>query len=211
MRAAVASMLLVVGCAVGTPAGHGADGGAVQTICPGHPSQCSGKCCGTLCLDTMNDPRNCGDCGNVCATGTICSGGHCGCPPNGLACGMGQTCCGSLGCVSLDSDIRNCGACGNLCGAGATCSGGKCVCGGVTCSAGQVCCNGACASSCGGMSTPDMASGGGSAPPAGFCSCSDKCAKTFTHECVDTNCCWENAFLFMTCKPTGSCAPFIYQ
>ena len=40
-------------------------------------------------------------------------------------CSLGQSCCGSLGCVSLQSDIRNCGDCGTRCPDGATCAGGS--------------------------------------------------------------------------------------
>jgi hypothetical protein len=204
----VFALSLVAGCGTPLP-NHAVDGGS-QTICPDHPGQCAGKCCGTQCLDTMSDPRNCGDCNQQCPMGTICFGGHCGCPPNGLACGGGQTCCGSLGCVSLDSDIRNCGGCGVTCGDGAVCSGGKCLCGGVMCPSGQTCCGGACAASCGSTAMPDMAMTAGG-PPAGSCTCSDKCAMTFTKQCVNTDCCWENAFLFMTCKPSTTCAPWTYK
>jgi hypothetical protein len=127
MRVCLVLMLLVVGCGVDIPM-HFDDGGSgtQQTICPAHPDHCAGTCCGNECLDTMNDPHNCGTCGMTCASGSICVGGHCGCPPNGLPCGSGQTCCGMLGCVSLDSDIRNCGSCGHHCDNGMSCSGGTC-------------------------------------------------------------------------------------
>jgi hypothetical protein len=120
-------LLCLVGCGVNTPI-HTSDGGGgnVQTICPAHPEQCGGTCCGTECLDTSNDPRHCGDCTTTCGTGMICLGGHCGCPPNGIACGMGQTCCGMSGCASLDSDIRNCGGCGHACDPGQLCMSGMC-------------------------------------------------------------------------------------
>jgi hypothetical protein len=36
-------------------------------------------CCGSECADTQRDPRNCGSCGNVCASG-VCGGGICALP-----------------------------------------------------------------------------------------------------------------------------------
>lgn len=206
---AVVVCLLAGGCASSRPAGS-LDGGVGQSICPAHPEQCSGTCCGDQCLDTAADPNHCGGCGNRCPSGTICSGGHCGCPPSGAACGMGQTCCGGLGCVSLQSDIRNCGSCGRKCGDGATCDNGTCKCGGVECPTGQTCCNGACAPSCGGMSTPDMADANNGAP-AGFCGCADHCANDPLHECVGPNCCYVDAFITQTCSYSLSCAPYAYQ
>src|SRR5262249_25059225 len=109
-------------------------GGVVgQGICPTHPDQCGGKCCGAICQDVMHDPQNCGDCGTVCPVGPVCLGGSGGCPPHGDKCSLGQSCCGSLGCVSMASDIRNCGACGTRCPDGATCAGGACMCNGQPC------------------------------------------------------------------------------
>jgi hypothetical protein len=34
---------------------------------------------GRICVDLQSDPRNCGSCGNVCASG-ICSRGVCALP-----------------------------------------------------------------------------------------------------------------------------------
>lgn len=56
---------------------------------------------------TVNDPKNCGFCGNACKDGVLCWRGACGCP-------NGYTQCGD-DCKKLDSDRDNCGACGNLC------------------------------------------------------------------------------------------------
>jgi hypothetical protein len=103
--------LALAGC--GASGRNGSNPG--QGICPAHPSQCSGKCCGDKCIDVARDPFNCGDCGVACPTGTVCLGGACGCPPFGDKCSLGQSCCGALGCVSLQSDIRNCGGCGVRC------------------------------------------------------------------------------------------------
>jgi hypothetical protein len=181
------------------------DMGSGSFICPDHPENCQGKCCGSTCTDTMTDAYNCGTCGNKCPMGLVCKGGTCGCLPSGVACGMGQTCCPNTGCHSLDSDVNNCGGCGSsfACGTGAKCMSGKCVCGGVTCAAGQSCCNGVCASTCMSSSTPDMAmSSGGTGP---LCDCTglmlisnpfdptappDQCPAT--HMCVKKDCCQED-------------------
>jgi hypothetical protein len=205
MLVAIAAAIAVAGCE--KPSTRG-DGGNGQSICPDHAEQCSGKCCGSQCLDVMRDPLNCGDCGMPCPMGQVCHGGHCGCPPAGIACGFGQTCCGGLGCVNLDNDIRNCGICGNKCGDGAVCDHGTCKCGGVVCPGGQTCCGGTCMASCGG--TPvDMAGSNNGAPP-GYCGCADHCATDPNKECVAPNCCWFQAFVAQTCMPSTTCAPYVY-
>jgi hypothetical protein len=58
--------------------------------------------------NVVTDANNCGACGNVCAAGTACIDGKCGCPTGQIACN------GS--CVDPLTDDYNCGACGNACG-----------------------------------------------------------------------------------------------
>ena len=184
--------VLVVGAA---PCGCGVDGrngGVVgQGICPGHPDQCGGKCCGTTCTDVPHDPRNCGDCGTVCNAGTVCLGGSCGCPPHGDKCSLGQSCCGALGCVSLDSDIRNCGNCGTRCPDGATCAGGQCMCSGAACA-------------------PMIDPVGEGAVPPGFCTCSDACATDTTRTCIGMDCCYAD-YVAGKCSPSTSCGTWTYK
>ncbi len=75
----------------------------------------------SLCRNTSDDPANCGECGNVCAAGLVCSDGECI-----LNCGDGLTYCGGQ-CVSLDSHDWHCGGCGAECPHGTACSGGQCL------------------------------------------------------------------------------------
>lgn len=57
--------------------------------------------------NVVTDPKNCGACGNVCAAGTPCIDGKCGCPPGKIACfGM---------CVDPQTDDNHCGGCGIQC------------------------------------------------------------------------------------------------
>ncbi|HLK35315.1 MAG TPA: hypothetical protein VKU41_01100 [Polyangiaceae bacterium] len=82
----------------------------------------AGRICGTRCVDTQNDPANCGDCSVVCANmipGTVCVLGHCQCPGDGGV----QVC--SNTCVDTSSDPSNCGFCGHNC-QGNACMAGLC-------------------------------------------------------------------------------------
>src|SRR5579859_8045433 len=117
-------------------------------ICPNHPENCQGTCCGEKCLNTSIDVNNCGGCNAACSGGTVCMGGKCGCLPSGAPCAMSQTCCPNAGCANLMNDLRNCGKCGNVCMNGATCVNGACSCGGMTCGGTDVCCNGTCQATC---------------------------------------------------------------
>ena len=101
-------------------------------------------CCGGKCIDLRNDPKHCGDCNVVCASG-LCVNGLC-CPPGATKCGnacCSFTCCGGNTCVDTRHDINNCGSCGNKCNASQcqTCQNGTCV---FRCTNGQVCQNGTC-------------------------------------------------------------------
>jgi len=74
--------------------------------------------CGNFCVDTNNDPSNCGTCSNTCASGEVCSSGSCL-----LQCPAGQTNCSGT-CTNTDYDPNNCGSCANVC-TGA-CTAGTC-------------------------------------------------------------------------------------
>jgi hypothetical protein len=82
-------------------------------------------CCSGSCVDRLEDPNNCGACGNVCEPGpneyADCLDGECV-----YTCVEGAVRCNGT-CTFLDSDPNNCGACGNVCG-GTTpyCDGGTC-------------------------------------------------------------------------------------
>jgi hypothetical protein len=116
------------------------------------------KLCDGRCLDTSDDPKNCGACGRSCGTGA-CIDGQC-CDTGWAACGGKCTAvfydrynCGSCGnvcpngqcasgsccpegfmacqgdlCMNVAVDYANCGACGHICGLGQSCKNGVCVC-----------------------------------------------------------------------------------
>jgi hypothetical protein len=84
-------------------------------------------------IDTGLDEKNCGDCGNECAPGEICSGdGVCTlvCPPNQVAC--------SGDCIDPKTERR-------FCGASADCLGEN---QGRTCAPGEYCADGVCSTMC---------------------------------------------------------------
>jgi len=59
------------------------------------------QCCNAACVDTYNDPTNCGSCGHHCDGQTnFCNNGHCEAPPCfGTTCTNGS-CCGNSCCDS---------------------------------------------------------------------------------------------------------------
>ena len=103
--------------------------------------------CEGICVDTMNNVYNCGECGVNCADGEVCVSGNCE-----LYCPGGLDECNG-GCVNLQTDRANCGTCGNGCEAGEVCSAGSCE---LSCHAGLDECDGVCVdtendpSNCGG-------------------------------------------------------------
>jgi hypothetical protein len=194
--------LVLAGACAGTntPSGGGGDmAGGPQGVCPNFPQQCGGECCGSECIDTSNDFRHCGGCNNACSMGNLCQGGRCGCPPSGIACPAGQSCCGPDGCKNLQNDVKNCGGCRKACAFGETCDNGQCKCGaGPACTGGLSCCNNACSASC---TPPDMAT---PPPDGGGSNC---CPGGCIFFCVGQNCCYEDAIL-MTCTPDPACIGF---
>jgi len=114
-----------------------------QACVTGTPATCI---CGTgasaVCTNTNTDAKNCGGCGNACATGLVCASGQCGCS------GSLTLCSGK--CVDTGTDPANCGACGRTCSSSQSCSGGSCTttCTGLTCG-GQCCSGPACCGSSG--------------------------------------------------------------
>ena len=95
----------------------------LSTACPPKPGavcQSPKTSCGSECVDETTDPRNCGGCGQACASGQSCVAGAC-------SCGATDVACGSL-CVDPKADPTNCGGCGQACLSGAYCDGGSCAC-----------------------------------------------------------------------------------
>jgi hypothetical protein len=98
----------------------------------GAPSNCgSGRVvCGDQCVQTQNDPRNCGGCGYVCPTVafSVATCHHSTCIYENCIAGHAD-CDGDLltGCeTDTLNNSANCGACGRACGAGVLCVAGHC-------------------------------------------------------------------------------------
>src|SRR5208283_1881221 len=117
------------------PTGQTCGGGGVANVCGGCPT--GDVVCAGACVNTTNNPSNCGTCGNACAAGEACVAGVCTCP-------SGQVFCGNA-CVNETSDPNNCGACGHACASGQGCTSGVCgttgaaVCGNGIREAGEQC------------------------------------------------------------------------
>ena len=89
-------------------------------------ASCADTICANQCVNTFDDPNNCGACGKVCSTQisnatSACVNGSCR-----IVCNPGLTQCSNQ-CVNTSNDSNNCGACGNKCSTGQICSGGVCV------------------------------------------------------------------------------------
>jgi len=95
-------------------------------VCNSGYTNCAGPYGDVTCVNTGNDPNNCGSCGRVCmapANGTVtCSDGQC--IPH---CNRGYVNC-SGSCTDTLTDPNNCGACGTICTGGQKCEQGSCEC-----------------------------------------------------------------------------------
>lgn len=85
------------GSTSGSGGGSGSSSGG-----PGCGTMCNMpgfQCCSNACVDTFNDPTNCGSCGHHCdGTTNYCNNGHCEAPPcYGVTC-TGGSCCGMSCC-----------------------------------------------------------------------------------------------------------------
>ena len=100
--------------------------------CPGELTACDGTC-----YSLKTDNTHCGECGNACTGGKICSGGKClvNCPPGQQLCTAGT----QEYCAEVDKDINNCGSCGQKCATGEVCNTGTC---GLSCPPGLSKCGG---------------------------------------------------------------------
>ncbi len=119
--------------------------------CPADPAVPHQLRCGESCVDYLNDPDNCGACGNVCGDGTCCSNGNCV-----SLCAEGDLWCTDE-CADVQDDSSNCGGCGIVCGDGTCCNNGTCD---SLCGESQVWCDNLCvdfqndSGSCGSCGTP---------------------------------------------------------
>ncbi len=216
LAAATALSISLVGCG-----GNPKPGGPVDMAGAACAHCAAGGCCNGKCVDVMTDKNNCGHCGMVCATGSSCVGGACGCKSGNTntTCGAGQTCCpNGLGCKNTSNDAENCGACNHACNMGEECTSGTCRCGGgPACTNGQACCNGACTdvngsdvNNCGACGN---VCGMGQTCNAGFCSGQNPpddggmgncmCQKMCQLGCL-FGCCGED-LLQGTCTPDMNC------
>src|SRR5262249_22447014 len=89
------------------------------TTCVTGFGDCNGQSGDGCEVDTNKDPKTCGTCGNVCASG-VCIGGTCqmtSCQQTG--CAPGFACCAGT-CLDTQNDLANCGGCAVKCPAGTT-------------------------------------------------------------------------------------------
>jgi hypothetical protein len=123
---------------------------------------CGGEkvCCDKSCVDTETDPTHCGNCGNRCLSGEVCTNGKCLCASGNVVCGGacvagncckgdsrltckdGEKCCSPNGCINvLGDDLENCGDCGVACDRDSAdrCTEGTCKCGDNVCVGSEVC------------------------------------------------------------------------
>ncbi|MDB4982957.1 MAG: Tryptophan synthase alpha chain [Myxococcales bacterium] len=103
-------------------------------LCDGLDNNCDKRVDETF--DFVNDSRNCGGCGIICAGGAACQQGKC---PGGTMmstdAGVGpggnlaicKNAAGAANCVDLFQDVANCGTCGHACPATQYCAGGTCA------------------------------------------------------------------------------------
>lgn len=88
--------LLVSGGCTGGPGP--ADGGALDSASCTPACGMARTCCGGACVNTANDPRNCGACGAPCGADTYCTGGACVPRPCTTTCPAGTICCDGACC-----------------------------------------------------------------------------------------------------------------
>lgn len=122
-------LLLLVACVGDSPTPNPSnDAGTSDTStqndgspsCAAPKTSCT-KGSNTVCTDTSSDDANCGQCNDVCPTGSTCKTSSCTCTD-----GTKTFCKGGAGaCVDLKTDPKNCGTCGFAC-PNANCTNGVC-------------------------------------------------------------------------------------
>jgi len=196
----VLTLALVMGCARGAGGGDDTlDADTVDTSLDVTKPNDGAPGCG----NTQTNPQNCGQCGNVCASGATCVAGKCDC-------GTGKTECNGA-CVDTQTDAKNCGSCGHLCTGGNStwsCVAGVCT---VGCSGGQTACNNVCVDT----QTDDQNCGQcGNACGTKTC-CTGQCKDTTTDNAncgtCGTTCNGSSTCINSSCStcdgpPLGSCA-----
>ncbi len=107
----------------------------VLTACPPTGVVCKPGTspCGTGCIDSTSDRRNCGACGSACGAEKDCNASVCACRPGTVTC--------EGNCVVTDYDVKNCGQCGVQCATGQVCEVGRCQ---ASCSTGSTRCGASC-------------------------------------------------------------------
>ena len=171
-------LAIYVGCATagtvtfsddaGVPPAGGCDGGL--------------SACGSSCVDTSKDAKNCGACGKACAANEVCVSSACT-----VSCGT-KTKCGQA-CVTTTDDPANCGGCNKACDGGLSCVASQCT---LVCNAdaGQTKCTDTCVNTqvdnanCGSCASPCDTDGGGGCQK-GLC-CSPGTANCTGSACIDT-------------------------
>jgi len=126
-------------------------------------AQADCETCGSkACVDTVNDPVNCGGCGVACPAGVACQASACACP-------AGTELCGDT-CVDTTANGEHCGGCNLPCDGGLLCLAGACVddCGALSECAGGCVNTDTDPQHCGGCDSPCA---GGGACDAGSCDC----------------------------------------
>jgi hypothetical protein len=138
-------------CVGEMPVGEGTGSTSAAYGGQGEPPRSDGTCdtglvvCGNVCTSTDSDAKNCGGCGNACASGESCARATCYAPAGSSSSGGGGSSSSSGGgsgsssggtsssssgvsplcgpnltqcgtaCVDTSSDPNNCGACGTAC------------------------------------------------------------------------------------------------
>ncbi len=89
-----------------------------------------GSCCGTSCVDLVDDSQNCGYCGHACPGNALCFDGVCDTDcvhsPENTPCDYDDGFCCKGACIMNSGDSRNCNGCGGICPSTGSCYEGSC-------------------------------------------------------------------------------------
>jgi hypothetical protein len=110
--------------------GHCVPGAGGTTGCAAPLVTCMTATQTMFCTDLSKDPANCGVCGKLCPTSTVCNAGTCQTSSGGSSFAGMAACTGTNGapiCTNIYNDAMNCGACGVICQGGTYCQGGICA------------------------------------------------------------------------------------